>query len=312
MGSHASTRNGFLDSLRFVAAIGIVLFHLELPGGSIGLSALDFFVVILCYFAAQNRGSNGFEYQLNRLNQRIALPWMAWGAIYFLAKVVDAHQAGLPYSGEFETYMWWTGPSLHLWFLPFAFTMGLVITQLVAPIRISTPIYWALIMCIVLLCLVCGRGVKNDVVGAPWIQWLSVLPASGIGVCLAAAERRKDRMIALFVAIVLAGLVAYRLVYTSFALQLVIGGLAATFAVLWNPGGNRFTFWLGAVSMGIYLAHPLCFAIVKKITKQDSNWLTFILTVILAIAMAETYRRAETAIMHMLEKRQGSVDAQQT
>jgi peptidoglycan/LPS O-acetylase OafA/YrhL len=312
MGSHASTRNGFLDSLRFVAAIGIVLFHLELPGGSIGLSALDFFAAILCYFAALHKGENGFEYQVNRLNQRIAWPWMAWSAIYLLAKLVDAHQAGVPYSSEFEHYMWWTGPSLHLWFLPFAFTMGLVITQLAAPIRISTPFYVALIACLVLLCLVCGYSVKNNLVGAPWIQWLSVLPASLLGICLAATERRIERTIALLAAVVIAGLIAHGLGYSSFALQFVIGGLVSILAVQWNPGSNRFTIWLGAVSMGIYLAHPLCFAIVKKVTKQDSNWLTFGLTVILSIVLAEAYRRAEAALQQVLEKRQQEVVEQET
>jgi peptidoglycan/LPS O-acetylase OafA/YrhL len=312
MGSHASTRNGFLDSLRFVAALGIVLFHLELPGGTLGLSALDFFAAILCYFAALHRGENSFEHQVNRLNQRIAWPWMAWSAIYLVAKLFDAQQAGLPYSSEFEHYMWWTGPSLHLWFLPFAFTMGLIVTQIVAPIRVNTPIYLITLGCLILLCLSSGYVIKNNLAGAPWIQWLSVLPASLLGISLAATERRSERTFALLLTTGIAGLTTYGLGYSSFALQFVIGGLVAILAVQWNPGSTRLTFWLGAVSLGIYLAHPLCFAVVKKITKQDSNWLTFLLTVILSIIMAEAYRRAESALLQVLVKRQGSTVEQES
>jgi peptidoglycan/LPS O-acetylase OafA/YrhL len=303
MGSHASQRNGFLDSLRFLAALGIVLFHLEMPGQSIGLSALSFFTAILCYFAAQYSGDTSLEHQINRMNHRIMWPWLVWSVIYLTAKLLDAQLSGHSYSSELEHYMWWTGPALHLWYLPFAFTISLLITQLIAPINASTLLYGLLISTLIFLCMACGFGIYNDLIGIPWVQWLSVLPAALVGITLAAANRSTARTLVLVAAIVAGALIAYSLEYRSLALQLSVGGLVAMLAVLWNPGSNRLTFWLGTVSLGIYLSHPLCFALIRKISGQDGNWLTFVLTVVLSIVMAEAYRRTENAIRDLRRRR---------
>lgn len=303
IGIRAAERNGFLDSLRFVAALGIVLFHLKLTGASIGLSALSFFAAVLCYFASKYSGENGFEYQVNRLNQRIAWPWMIWSTIYLLAKLAEAQVSGLPYSSQFEPFMWWTGPSLHLWWLPFAFTLSLLLTQLVAPIQLSTSKYAVLVLCLWPVCMGCGYFMAAGWFDTPWVQWLSVLPASVLGVLLAAADRHAQRLLLLAVAVIVTGLSAHYFGFGSLPLQFLIGGLTALVAVSWNPGGNRLTVWLGSISLGIYLAHPLCFAIARHITNQHSTWVNFVLTVVLSIALADAYRRLELMLKKLLAKR---------
>jgi peptidoglycan/LPS O-acetylase OafA/YrhL len=304
MGSPATTRNGFVDSLRFFAALGIVLFHMEMPGGTLGLAALSFFTALLAYYAARYAGENSFEFQVQRLNQRILWPWMGWSLIYIVAKLIDAHLSGRRYSSELESYMWWTGPSLHLWYLPFAFTVSLAITQLIAPIKVSTPLYGVLLACLVALCLSCGYGLNSGVIDKPWLQWLSVMPAVFIGIMLAAANDRPGRILSLLFAILVGGLVTHTSGFYALAMQLAVGGLAAILAVQWNPGSNRLTFWLGAISLGIYLAHPLCSSIVRVVTGQEGTWAAFAMTVAASIILAEAYRRVENLIRDLSHRKE--------
>ncbi|MEO0797560.1 MAG: hypothetical protein AAFX93_20650, partial [Verrucomicrobiota bacterium] len=68
--THAATRNGSVDLLRFFGAIGIIQFHCGAPGGWFGLSALPMFVALLVFFGAGKPISRSFR--------RLMVPWIFW------------------------------------------------------------------------------------------------------------------------------------------------------------------------------------------------------------------------------------------
>jgi peptidoglycan/LPS O-acetylase OafA/YrhL len=297
-------RNGLIDCAKYIAAIGIVLFHLKLPGGSIGLSALSFFTVILTYHGAIAANRPSLQDYADKLNLRIMWPWTIWSVIYLCAKLINAQVDHLPFSTEFDSWMWWTGPALHLWFLPFAFTASLIVWSLPTPTKVSPTLYFALTLSLFILCIACFYFATTYQLGIPWAQWNSVLPAAFMGVALAAAQRSKSRL-TILICTILAAYFIGRMVNWGWApFQFFIGSLAAMATVLWNPGCNRMTTWLGAVSLGVYLTHPLCVAILNKVLTQNSTWEKFFLTVILATMLAEIYRRFEILLLKRASHKQ--------
>jgi peptidoglycan/LPS O-acetylase OafA/YrhL len=288
-----SQRNGLLDVLRFVAALGIVFFHLKVPGSILGLSALSFFTAVMCCFAASSTKEESFQGRLKKLSIRLCLPWLIWSAIYMLAKLTNAYVDNASYWSEFESWMWWTGPSVHLWFLPFAFTISLLIYQLLAPIQLSDRIYWGFAAAIVPLCLICFYAVELKLLNIPWVQWVSVLPAAAVGVALAAARNQTNRTIALIFAISVAFYATQRGHLQWLSLQFYVGTLLAIFGTMLKLRGTRLTAWLGNISLGVYLAHPLCAAALAHIFSLQNVWIVLVGTIVLSMILAEVYRRFE-------------------
>lgn len=115
-----------LDVLRLLAVVGVVWFHL----GAVGREYLSWhvpvIVAILSYLASGGGRVHGSSHGsgrpmrevLRRRWRRLLLPWFIWSAIYvpiLVARIrLGAGQAA------WEPWMLLTGPSLHLWFLPFA------------------------------------------------------------------------------------------------------------------------------------------------------------------------------------------------
>lgn len=290
-----SQRNGLLDVLRFVAALGIVFFHLKVPGSILGLSALSFFTVVMCYFAASSTTEESFQGIFKKLTVRLCWPWLIWSAIYILAKLTNAFVDSASYRSEFESWMWWTGPSMHLWFLPFAFTVSLLIYQLLAPIQLSDRMYWGFAAAIVPLCLICFFVVELKFLNIPWVQWVSVLPAAAVGLALAAARNQTNRIIALMIAISIAFYGTQLDHLQLLSLQFYLGTLLAIFGTMLNLRSTRFTSWLGSISLGVYLAHPLCSAALVHIFSLQNVWLVLAGTIVLSMILAEVYRRFENS-----------------
>ena len=88
------TRNGLLDLAKWVGSIGIVWFHIGLPGADIGYAALPFFVAYLAYF--------GVGRPLADRARRLLVPWVIWSAIFAVAKVLQAMALGTPIAEEFS------------------------------------------------------------------------------------------------------------------------------------------------------------------------------------------------------------------
>lgn len=182
---------------------------------------------------------------------------------------------------------------MHLWFLPFAFIISLLIVQLFAPVRLNNPAFCFLSISIIPLCLACFYSVELKLFGIPWEQWVSVLPAAAVGVLLAAAQGERNRTAGLVFVIFIAFIVGELAQLQSLSIEFSIGTFFAIFGIVLKCKSTSFTFWLGSISLGVYLAHPLCAAALEHVFNLQNIWTELVSTIILSIILAETYRRLE-------------------
>jgi hypothetical protein len=61
-------RNGSIEYARFLGALGIVWFHMKMPGGTTALAALQLFILLQVYFGA--------ERALSPQARRLLVPWL--------------------------------------------------------------------------------------------------------------------------------------------------------------------------------------------------------------------------------------------
>ena len=124
-----------IDILRFLAALSVTWRHShEDPSlyhyHSLFTWTVPFFAAMVTYWMINHFRRNPDEsfvsYFKKRLT-RIAIPFYAWSILYFLARNVErlwiTHKELLP----FEWKHLWTGPTHHLWFLPFVILYSLVV-----------------------------------------------------------------------------------------------------------------------------------------------------------------------------------------
>ncbi len=105
-------RNGLIDYGRFVAALCITWFNVQLPGDRIAYIALPFFLVLLSLPSSSSLATRA---------KRLLLPFVIWSLIYALLHIALAFKAQDPPFDWWRWHMLLSGTWIHLWFLPFAF-----------------------------------------------------------------------------------------------------------------------------------------------------------------------------------------------
>lgn len=237
-------RNGSVDYLRFIGSIGIIWFHLDLPGSEIGLAALPMFVALFVCFG---RGRD-----IASLNRRLLFPWLIWSAVFGTAKLAQTGLSGGALSEEFEWWMLLAGPAIHLWFLPFSYIFILIVNQMRRQTR----------GLVVVVLVPCSIWLADIALPAPFAQWVTVIPAACMGLVLSHLGPRSTRAhffgwcsVAIALLMVVAGAEAV-------ALQYVIGISVTLLALALKTRSGGVGRFLAETSFGIYLLHPLVFAVV--------------------------------------------------
>lgn len=237
-------RNGSIDYLRFVGSIGIIWFHLHLPGAEIGLAALPMFVALFVCF--------GDGRDIQSLNRRLLFPWLVWSAIFGMAKVAQAIVNGAPLSSEFEWWMLLAGPAIHLWFLPFSYLFVVLLGQIRREV-------WGTLAAVLVPCSIWLAYVDLP---QPFAQWVTVIPAACMGLVLNHFGPRSRQAhfvgwgsISIAVFMVMAG-------RDTVALQYALGLSAVLLALAVQIRATPVSRLLSEISFGIYLMHPLIFALV--------------------------------------------------
>ena len=259
----AMGRNATLDYARLIAAFGIVFFHSGAPGGNIAYAALPFFLILLIAMAVPAAEKTDFPTWIRSRAQRLLLPWLVWSGVYGTLKIVEVLLTSASISSEFATYMIFTGPALHLWFLPFAFVICVLIhplSRLVAfnPYGVSPMFLAGCFGGIGVAILIVQQGQDMPI---PYAQWLYALPAVCLGLSLAIMIRKPGYMW-----LILCGFVGGAMVTgaASGLMQLVIAAAAFILCTTWRHSETRLSDKAGAVAMGVYLAHPLIFSLLTR------------------------------------------------
>lgn len=250
-------RNASFDYLRFVAAIGIVVFHAGAPGAAIGYAALPFFLITLVLMAAPAARALPLAPYSEARAIRLLSPWLIWSVVYAALKAAEVCLTPATWAGEFAPAMLLTGPALHLWFLPYACIACLLIWPLVR-LDLPRPVMLALWSGLGLLAL---WALQQGRWGSPVDEWLFAAPAVACG--LALIQLRQNGRAQTIWAGVMVGLALSMSWYQGLGqLTLALGLVIAAGQIVLRP---TWASRMGAqTALGIYLAHPMCLALSER------------------------------------------------
>jgi hypothetical protein len=182
---------------------------------------------------------------------------LAWSVFYAVVAVAEGLRHGESPLAWWSSWAWLVGPSIHLWFLPFAFLVALGLYPLARRLRAHATVPWfaGIAVATVVACVA-----DRSELPVPFGQWASVLPAVVLGVGLAAIpvgtaiEWKRLFALAAVVLLAFAGTAAFG--HLRVGLPMAVGLLPVVIAwAIATPAGPRLIAW-SRLSLGVYLVHP--------------------------------------------------------
>lgn len=291
-------RSASLDYARFLAAIGIIVFHVGTVGASIAYAALPFFLLLLMVVAFPAADRLAFKAYARTRAIRLLRPWVIWSLVYGILKLADAGLTETTLQSEFASWMLLTGPSLHLWFLPFALAACLVVWPLAKfSGSLSTRSQVACAALGVVLAVLIAWAFRDLVPTPPFAQWLFALPAVALGTgfgCLRSMPHSA------FVTGTCTGVLAGALWLTDWpsgSTQMVLASAAFAMCLALPLRDRPSARWLADLSLPLYLAHPLVIVILLRSTylEDESPELAVcaVIATILVALVLQARRRTE-------------------
>lgn len=297
--SSATARNASYDYARFIAAIGIIWFHVGAPKSEIAYSGLAYFLILIPFLAipqiSQLRSTRhrapAFLRFASARGIRLIVPWLAACVVYGALKMVDVSH-GATWGDEFNTTMWLTGTALHLWFLPFAFVISLALWPLgrwIATMARSVQLH----LCVTLMCLSLFALAywQTATLPTPVVQWAYALPAVLLGAAFALTGGSVWRMTGIAALFFCMALSAN---WTVGLLELGIATAVLILCTLIKTKANRVSVFAARASLGLYLVHPAVAAVLARGHIIPDNSVSFAIVVILGslaiVALWETIK----------------------
>lgn len=260
-------RNVGIEWLRIASAVGLVLFHVDPPGGLFNRSALVVFIGIsvLLEFALPGRR----ERSLAQLARGCLLPWLSWSVLYGLRNLVKGDAlspAAIPWLGLL------TGTAAHLWYMPYFFVLSLAIQwirrsgrpslmlwglfALALVTNVSAPLWWML-----------HDSRTPGHLPVPVSEWVMVAPYASALVAGAYAVSKPDLAGSRWIPWLLMGLAAVGCLVSAIEVYALMlwGGALLTITWIWGwkvPSLPMITR-LSDAAFGVYLAHVLVFGGLK-------------------------------------------------
>jgi peptidoglycan/LPS O-acetylase OafA/YrhL len=254
--ARAQTRNGGIEALRFLGAFGIVLFHVKGPGAALGYAALPIFIFLSVHFCLRLSEGQSLQNLMRRRVSRLLMPWVFWCAVFAALKSQDALMSGGSIADEFAPWMIGTGPSIHLWFLPFIAAASMIAIALNTVLRPASPAFGSLVLAgLSLGCLALG---SLDL-PAPFAQWVFGMPA----VFLALAFYRIDHPTNLFSLALWSVMIAVAvgLGWTDGSLQLALTFAVVALVLSVNLPTSPTLRYFAGLSLGVYIIHPIIISV---------------------------------------------------
>lgn len=302
-----SHRNYNVDRLRILAAFGIVWFHTQgIVGRHLAYSGLAVFVMLsFAYLTIRSTTSPWSDILMNRF-KRFLVPWLFWCVVYMVAEFAKSLVLNTALAEHIEWRWIVIGPSIHLWYLPFAFVMTAVAVGLnkrMADWQLSLRIITGFVL--TALAFVLSSHILSRYTSVvPWGQWGWGLPAVFVGVTLGLITQLETRKKCVKASVVLAmfvlGVCCFkRPQYLGIALPYTIAVVLTVVCLLW-PGHNRLargSQWLVSLTLGIYLVHPMVGSLIRYIVWFDIPLMAmppavFALSALLTHTMKKTPLRA--------------------
>lgn len=232
--------------------MGIVWFHSGATGHQIAYTALPFFLLLL---AMPTRGT------IQDRAKRLLRPWLIWSAIFGAGEVLRAFLLGQELFGWFQPSMLLYGTMIHLWFLPFAFLAGYILT----PLRAQPNL--ALLAPLIVAAFV---AIAPHSLTPPFPQWIFGAVPAVVGAAFF-SQKENHRYLAL-VSLLVAFLVLQVLQPKPENSVILIGCALAILAFLTKVRATAFTNFAAQISFPIYLSHPI-FLFVGRVFDLDGSGL---------------------------------------
>ena len=281
-----------IERLRILALLEIVGFHAATDRvffiGGVGLAA---FLILTNLFNCTASDKRGFrQFARDKIN-RLLWPWIFWSAVYGALRIAFAILRGNPIGSEFDALMVLYGTNVHLWFIPFAMVSGIVVGYVQSRTRalphgpvIATS---ATIGAGVLLV---SAYVPLNQFPTPFSQFTYAAAAPFIGFAMGrtllieSSTARRFTRIALCVAAVAFGVVAYFLPIERMAVRYAIMVIVITIALVWPGKNDWLTRRLTPLLLGVYLVHPLLIRLSKQSDWSDQYVLPYAVAIFIASA----------------------------
>ncbi len=219
------------------------------------------------------------------------IPWLFWSIIYVGYKLFKQSVQHTEFSDNFTYIMFITGPCIHLWYLPFAFIMAIVINVLQRFMVDMSALVTILIMTVsgVAFLSLSSIALSTMALPIPLPQWIFGIPAVPLGFAVGKVNASTSGRLQKFlyfgfaITICVVSLVlyylGYRIVIKQYSLGLVLVCIAFMWNFKWNPLLHRFA----SLTLGIYLIHPLVDSALKYVIKPTLNpWLVLILVFLIS------------------------------
>lgn len=277
--------NASYDYARLLAVIGIIWFHAQAPGGRIGYSGLAVFVMLLVIMALPqiialrvqpHRAPPVLRYAATR-GRRLLVPWLIASVFYGGLKLIEVSR-GAPLAGEFTLSMWLTGPALHLWFLPFAFAICILLWPLGRALGQTAPHHATpLALACVAIALAALSQAQTPTTLIPLAQWTYALPAVVFGAALSLTGLRASRMLGLTLLFACCALAAdWTVGLTEITLAALILALCAALPLR----ATALSSLAGRSALALYLIHPAVMAVTLRAGLATESSTALALTVI--------------------------------
>lgn len=293
------TRFELLDTLRFLAALGILCFHTtHSMAGRIGYTGLPIFIISMVALALLSRQEYSFRVVLAKRSSRFLWPWVFWCLVFSAYFVQHRIRHGQPWLDLFEVWSLLYGPrpAVHLWYLPFGMLCMIGVwglRKIVArKARIAVPVFVALTAFFTLA----PKFLGDPQLPAPISQWWGSLPAVCAGGALGVLHQdRRDSWTMIWggLLFIFAGLATgaaalfYRQVdwHVPAAIGLVWGTLH--FHNVRVPLARHLSGYL----LGIYILHPVLNGLLLRSTWLATHDLFRVgLNIVLSLAVTHALR----------------------
>ena len=283
-----------IDLLRILAAAGIIWFHTEgAPHRGIGYAGLPVFLLIFFSLVTRQSPARTTAQFVSRRWHRLLKPWLFWSLVYGSCRLAKAAATADWHSLDevLSVQTLFIGTWVHLWYLPYAFVLGLLLHALNR--RISAVDHVAVVVAATVVGVVtlaaCTAHMAGRALTPPLPQWefgLATIPFGlAVGRSLAVPSRRGRVWLLLMIAGATVGVSAL-LTSLGFRSMAVPYSLAVVLVCLAYLGPVRSNALIGVVApltFGIYLIHPLVIYGLRHSFLADGHYaVAIILTTCLA------------------------------
>jgi peptidoglycan/LPS O-acetylase OafA/YrhL len=257
-----------VDLLRILAAVGIIWFHTEgAPHRGIGYAGLPVFLLIFFSLVTRQSPARTTAQFVSRRWQRLLKPWLFWSLVYGSCRLAKAAVTAdwHPLHEILSVQTLFMGTWVHLWYLPYAFALGLllhVLNQRIAAVNSIVVAVTATGVGVVTLA-ACAAHLAGQAVTPPLAEWefgLAALPLGlAVGRSLAVPSARAQVRLLLLIAGATVGVSALltSLGLRSTAVPYSLAVVLVCLAYLCPVRSNAFIRAVAPLTFGIYLLHPL-------------------------------------------------------